>query len=174
MKKSNTPSTPEPSQKTPSDSKVVMTNLVLPEHTNNLGSIFGGTVMSWMDIAGAVAAMRHSRKQVVTASVDALHFIAPIKQGQIATTQATVNYAGKSSMEVGVRVDSEDPITGETHHNVSGYFTFVAIDEKFQPTRVPSISPQSAIEKKRFSQAKARIDSRIELAQKIKTQLPEE
>lgn len=157
-----------PHAKSPSESEVIMTQIVLPSHTNALGSIFGGTVMSWIDIAAAIAAGRHSRKVVVTASVDALHFIAPIKLGQIVHVRAKVNFASKTSMEVGVRVDSENPLTGEMHHNVSAYTTFVALDQNGKPTPVPGVSPQSPDEKRRFKEAQKRRAARIALAEEIK------
>src|SRR4051812_6204226 len=112
------------------DSQVMMTELVLPGQANSLGTIFGGVVMSWVDIAAAIAAQRHTRKAVVTASVDALHFIAPIKVGWIVNIMAAVNYVSRSSMEVGVRVDAENPMTGERFHTLTAYLTFVAVDAK--------------------------------------------
>ena len=149
--------------KTPSESSVLMTELVLPVHTNSHGSIFGGTVMSWIDIAAAIASGKHSRKSVVTASVDALHFIAPIKLGNVVTIRAEVNRAFKTSMEVGVRVDSEDWRDGKSCHNVSAYVTFVALDENDKPTAVPPISPQTDEEKRRFEEAQKRKESRLAL-----------
>jgi acyl-CoA hydrolase len=89
-----------------SASRVTMTQLVLPGHTNSLGSIFGGTVMSWVDIAAAICAQRHSNREVVTASVDELHFIAPVYKGWVVNLKASLNFVAKTSMEVGVRVDA--------------------------------------------------------------------
>src|SRR3954451_8818246 len=102
--------------KSPQDSSVIMTEIVLPSDTNALGTIFGGKIMSWIDIAGAIAAGRHSRRVVVTASIDALHFLAPVRLGHFVHIRAMVNYAARTSMEVGVRVDSENPLTGELIH----------------------------------------------------------
>jgi acyl-CoA hydrolase len=99
--------------------EVVMTELVLPSHTNALGTIFGGVVMSWIDIAGAITAQRHCRKQVVTASIDDMAFVAAIKLGWFVHIRARVNYTARTSMEIGVRVDAEDPRTGERHHTAS-------------------------------------------------------
>src|ERR1700733_2678166 len=95
-----------------SASQVIMTELVLPQHTNALGSVFGGVIMSWIDICGAIASQRHSRAQVVTASVDALQFVAPVYKGWTVNLKASINSTGKTSMEVGVRVDAENPATG--------------------------------------------------------------
>ena len=154
--------------KHPRESAVEMTELVLPVHTNTLGGVFGGTVMSWIDIAGAITAGRHARQIVVTASVDALHFIAPIYLGQIVHIRAKVNYAGRTSMEVGVRLDSEDQLTGNQTHNVSAYITFVALDKNKKPIEIPPIIPETEEEKRRLEQAKIRREDRIKLAQRLR------
>lgn len=139
-----------------------MTEMVLPSHTNSIGTIFGGVVMSWIDIAAAIAAQRHSQKQVVTASIDALHFVAPVKKGWIVNLKASVNFAAKSSMEIGVRVDAENPITGESFHTASAYLTFVALDSNSKPTAVPKLLPETDDEKRRFQRAQQRRERRLE------------
>src|SRR3954452_2969526 len=96
-----------PTGKHPRDSAVTMTELVLPSDANSLGTIFGGQIMSWIDIAAAIAAGKHARRVVVTASIDALHFLGPVKVGNVVYIQAQVNFASRTSMEVGVRVESE-------------------------------------------------------------------
>lgn len=151
-----------------SESKVVMTELVLPTHTNSLGSIFGGMVMSWIDIAAAIAAQRHSRRAVVTASIDALNFVAPVYQGWVVNLKAAVNFAGRTSMEVGVRVDAENPITGTMFHTASAYLTFVALDDRGRPTEIPPVLPESADEKRRYADAKVRRANRL-VARKTKS-----
>ncbi len=140
---------------------VIMTEIVLPSHTNSLGTIFGGVVMSWIDIAGAIAAQRHSRKTVVTASIDDLSFITPVKKGWIVQLRARVNYTSRTSMEVGVRVDAENPLTGEWHHTASAYMTFVAIDESGKPVTIKPFIPQSSDDKRRFDEATKRRDYRL-------------
>ena len=156
--------------KTPSECAVVMTEIVLPQHTNAIGSIFGGVVMSWIDIAGAICSGRHARSQVVTASIDALHFIAPIKLGHFVHLQASVNYAGKTSMEIGVKVESEEPLTGRRFHNVSAYLTFVAVDSNGRPCPVPALEPQTETEKRRHQAAIKRRASRVQLAESLKNE----
>lgn len=156
--------------KSPSESAVVMTELVLPSDTNALGTIFGGKIMSWIDIAAAIAAGRHARRVVVTASIDALHFIAPVKLGHVVHIRAMVNYAGRTSMEIGVRVESENPVTGERHHTATAYTTFVALDEHGRPTQVPPLLPQTEEEKRRSSEAQKRRASRVRLAEELKKQ----
>jgi acyl-CoA hydrolase len=145
-----------------SESQVVKTELVLPSDTNSLGSVFGGTVMSWIDIAAAIAAQRHCQSEVVTASLDALDFVAPVHLGWVVNLKASVNYAGKTSMEVGVRVDAENPRTGEHHHTASAYLTFVAIDKNRKPRAVPPILPESEEEKRRFAAAQRRRNMRLQ------------
>jgi acyl-CoA hydrolase len=149
------------------ESQVVMTELVLPSHTNSLGSIFGGQVMSWIDICGAIAAQRHSRRNCVTASVDALQFIAPVFKGWIVNLRASVNYAGKSSMEVGVRVDAENPTTGETFHTASAYLTFVALDENKKPALIPQVLAETPEQVRRQKAAAVRRQHRLELRNKM-------
>lgn len=150
------------------ESQVEMTELVLPTHTNSHDTVFGGTVMSWIDIAAATTAMRHSRRSVVTASVDALHFLAPIKKGFIVHIKASVNFTSRTSMEVGVRVDAENPLTGELNHTVTAYTTFVALDEFNKPTPVEPILPQTKDEHRRYDHAKMRRAARVELAEALK------
>jgi acyl-CoA hydrolase len=150
-------------EKTPKDSEVVMTELVLPHHTNDLGTVFGGMVMSWVDIAAAICATRHCHKQVVTASIDAMEFLAPVRLGWIITLRASVNYVWKTSCEVGVRVTAENPRSGENFHTASAYATMVALDGNGRPTRMLPIHPQTLDEKRRYDEAKARRTARLEL-----------
>lgn len=154
--------------KSPLESSVIMTEIVLPSDTNALGTIFGGKIMSWIDIAGAISAGRHARRVVVTASIDALHFVAPVKLGHVVHIRAQVNFASRTSMEVGVRVDSEHPITGEMTHTSTAYTTFVALDERGKPTVVPQVLPESPEELRRFEEAKKRRAARIRLADELK------
>jgi acyl-CoA hydrolase len=148
--------------RTVSASRVIMTEMVLPSHTNSIGSIFGGVVMSWIDIAAAIAAQRHSQKQVVTASIDALHFIAPVKKGWIVNLKASVNFTARTSMEVGVRVDAENPITGEKFHTASAYLTFVALDSNSKPTSILPVIPETDDEIRRFQRAQQRRERRLQ------------
>lgn len=148
-------------QKKVSESRVEMTQLVLPEHTNALGTIFGGQVMAWIDTAAAICAFRHCRSACVTASMDALDFISPVKLGHIVILRASVNFTGRTSMEIGVRVDSEDPFTGVQAHTSSAYLTFVAVDENGKAKEVPQILCESVVEKLRFQDGLERRDLRL-------------
>lgn len=160
----------KPASKSPDESAVIMTEIVLPQHTNALGTIFGGTVMSWIDIAGAICAGKHARSDVVTASIDALHFIKPIKLGYFVELKASVNFTGTTSMEVGVRVDTENPKTGERFHNVSAYLTFVAVGADGKAHPIPQLDPRSEADKRRNQAALLRRQSRIQLAQQLKSE----
>jgi acyl-CoA hydrolase len=147
--------------KTPQASSVIMTQMVLPPDTNAHGTVFGGRVMGWMDIAAAISAERHARKNVVTVSVDALHFIAPAHLGYHITIKAMVNAVYHSSMEVGVRVEAENPISGEVVHTSSAYFTFVALDATGKPTGIPTLQPQTPEEIRRHEAAQKRRHIRL-------------
>ncbi len=151
-----------------SRSKVIMTELVLPQHTNALGSVFGGTIMSWIDISAAIAAQRHAGKPVVTASVDALQFIAPVFKGWVVNLHASVNYTGRTSMEIGIRVDAENPSTGEMFHTASAYMTFVALGPELRPIVIPQVVPETPEEIRRHKAAQIRREQRLALREKLK------
>ena len=145
----------------PQDSTVITTHLVLPPDTNALGSAFGGRIMQWMDIAAAVAAGRHCGLPVVTVALDDVHFARPIRLGDVVMLRACVNHAGKTSMEVGVRVEREEPRTRRVEHCLSGYFTFVAVNHQGEPTQVPPLEPRTDIDRTRFKAAEARRERRL-------------
>jgi acyl-CoA hydrolase len=117
--------------------------------------------MSWIDICAAIAAQRHARKIVVTASIDALHFRAPITVGGVVHLKAQVNHAWHSSMEVGVRVDGENPLTGETHHAATAYLTYVALDDNRKPTTVPPVLCETPEQQRRSREAQMRREKRL-------------
>ncbi|MSP25492.1 MAG: acyl-CoA thioesterase [Myxococcales bacterium] len=154
----------EPAHKRPSDTLVEMNQIVMPQHTNALGTAFGGTVMSWIDVCAAVSAQRHCRRAVVTASMDQLDFLKPIRAGQLVNLRSTVNFSGRTSMEVGVRVEAENMLTGERTHAVSAYLTFVAIDADGRPCDVPQLHAESPDERLRWDEALVRRAQRLELA----------
>lgn len=141
---------------------VTMTEMVLPTHTNSLDSVFGGVIMSWIDIAAAISAQRHCRRPVVTASIDDLHFVAPVYKGWIVNLKASVNFTARTSMEVGVRIDAENPIQGKTFHTASAYLTFVALGPDGKPVPVPPVLPETEEEKRRFLHAQQRRAFRLE------------
>lgn len=152
----------------PSESTVEMTNLVLPNDTNQLGNLLGGRLMHWIDIAAALAAMRHSGKVCVTASVDVINFFEPIKLGHVVRVLASVNRAFSSSMEIGVKVFREDPLHGVQVHTSSAYLTFVAIDQYGKPLQVPTINPTTPEDTRRFEEAGLRREQRLRTREILK------
>ena len=148
--------------KTVSESQHETSELMMPEHANNMGHVFGGVVLSMMDKTAAIAAFRHSRSSVVTASIDRVDFREPIHPGDLLVMKASVNYAGRTSMEVGVRVEAEELLTGRRRHTNSCYLTFVAVDRNGRPLEVPEVVPQTEDEKRRFAAAMERRRRRLE------------
>ena len=148
--------------RTVKSSSVVMTEIVMPNDTNPLGNVMGGRVMHLIDIAAAIAAGRHSGRPCVTAAIDEIVFHAPVPMGSVLVLHASVNLAARSSMEVGVRVETEDRATGKRRHCASAYLTFVALDERGAPTEVPPLLASSAAEKRRREQAAGRRRLRLE------------
>lgn len=144
--------------KTVSESAVEMRYLVMPNHTNPQNSIFGGVVMGWIDMAAAMVAERHSNRPVVTVHVDDISFKAPIKIGDHVLIKASLNYVGKTSMLVGVKVIAENPFTGITRHTTTAYLAFVALDDIGRPIQVRPVVPESADEIRRFAEGQARIE----------------
>jgi acyl-CoA hydrolase len=136
--------------------------LMMPEDANLLGNVFGGAIMALMDKTAAVCAMRHARQQCVTVSVDRIEFREPIHVGELVVLKASVNFVGRSSMEVGVRVEAEDLRTGLRRHTNSCYLTFVAIDPAGRPAEVPTIVTESRDERRRYEAAEARRARRLE------------
>ena len=149
------------------ETNVEMTQIVLPSHTNNHGTVFGGQMAAWIDICAAVSAQRFARKSVVTASIDEIHFVTPVRRGMVVVLKARVNQAWSTSMEVGVRVEAEDPRTGETVHCCTAYATFVAINDDGRPSAVPALDTgddNAAID--RAQDAQARRDHRLVMRKK--------
>ncbi len=143
------------------DSQATMSELMMPQHANNLGNVFGGVILSLVDRVAAVAATRHARRQCVTVSVDRVDFLEPIYLGELVTARASVNYAGRTSMEVSVEIEAEDLITGRRRHTNSCYVTYVAIDEQGRPTPVPPVLPETEDEWRRYRAAEARRARRL-------------
>tara|TARA_B100000749_G_scaffold207220_1_gene162303 strand:+ start:232 stop:708 length:477 start_codon:yes stop_codon:yes gene_type:complete len=147
-------------KKTVKNTHVIMHELILPNDTNLLGNVLGGRVMHLMDMCAAMSAYKHARTAVVTASVDRLDFLAPAKMGEIMILKSSVNYTGKSSMEVGVRIESENPKTGDIYHTSSAYLTFVSLNENGKPQGIDDIMPENDIENRRFKEGNVRHEER--------------
>jgi len=147
--------------KTVRDSIVVMAEVMNPQDANPAGNVHGGVIMKLIDTAAGAAAIRHSRSNCVTASIDRLDFHHPVFVGDLVTARASVNCTGKSSMEVGVRVESQNLFTGETRHTVSAYMTYVALDKNGKPAFIPSLILETPEEGRRNREAKARRETRL-------------
>jgi len=141
---------------------VEMTQIVLPSHANNHGTAFGGQIAAWIDICAAVSAQRFARMPVVTASMDQLHFLQAVRRGMVVVLHAQVNQAWHTSIEIGVRVEMEDPITGQRDHCCSAYLTFVALDDEGEPKSVPIFEPgEDEMAQRRAREAQNRRDHRL-------------
>tara|TARA_Y100000768_G_C23954167_1_gene671830 strand:+ start:489 stop:950 length:462 start_codon:yes stop_codon:yes gene_type:complete len=143
-----------------SESVVVMHELVLPNDTNVLGNVLGGRVMHLIDICAAMSAYKHARSPVVTASIDHLNFLSPAKKGDILILKSSVNYVSRTSMEIGVRVESENTITGDVKHTASAHLTFVALDENRKPKEIMKVEPITDVQKNRYKAAEKRVMNR--------------
>lgn len=146
--------------KTVSQSSVVLAQIMLPADTNPAGNVHGGTIMKLIDNAALVVASRHTGRNAVTASIDRLDFHHPVYLGNLLILKASMNRAGRTSMEVGVRVEAEELTTGEVRHTASAYLTFVALDADGRPTPVPELIAETAEDRRRFVEADERYAAR--------------
>lgn len=133
-----------------------------PEDANPVGNVHGGVIMKHIDTAAGVVAFRHSRRNSVTASIDRLDFHSPVYVGDLLILKASLNWVGRSSMEVGVRVEAENLLTGEVRHTASAYLTFVALDKKGKPAEVPALILEGEEENRRYCEALQRRETRLE------------
>jgi acyl-CoA hydrolase len=136
--------------------------IMMPQDANILGHVFGGAILSMMDTTAAVAAIRHSRSSCVTASIDRVDFREPIHVGDLVIMKASVNFTGRTSMEIGVRVEAEDIMSGRRRHTNSCYLTFVAVDRNGRPVAVPAVVAETDDEKRRWEAARERRRRRLE------------
>lgn len=145
------------------ESKSVYSEFALPNDANTFGNVLGGKVMHLVDLAGAIAAIRHARCPVVTASVDNMSFLHPVHLGHLIVLHASVNRVFYTSMEVGVRVEVEQLATGEKKHTSSAYLTFVALGNNGKPTVIPPVIPETDEEKRRYEEALVRREMRLQM-----------
>ncbi len=143
------------------ESAIIMAQLMNPEDANPAGNVHGGVIMKLIDNAAGCAAVRHSRSNVVTASIDRLDFYNPVFVGDLVTLKASLNFVGKTSMELGVRVEAETLITGHRRHTASAYLTFVALDSNGRPLSIPPLVLETDEEKRRNQEAKDRRKTRL-------------
>jgi uncharacterized protein (TIGR00369 family) len=144
-----------------SESSVIMVQPMSPQDANPSGNVHGGVIMRLVDEAGGIVAKRHSRMNAVTASVDRIDFVNPVYVGDVLTIKASLNLVGRTSMEVGARVEAENPLTGEIRHTASAFLTYVALDDKGRPAEVPLLILETEEEKRRNKEAQARREIRL-------------
>jgi uncharacterized protein (TIGR00369 family) len=143
-----------------SASNVVLSRVMHPNDASFIGTAHGGVILRMLDEAGGMAAFRHARKSVVTAAIDSMSFLAPVYVGNLVTAKASVNSVGRTSMEVGVRVEAEDLLTGKVAHTASAYLVYVAVDRRGKPLRVPLLIPTTAEDRRRMAAAERRRKAR--------------
>lgn len=149
------------SGKSPSETRLSVAYRVMPQDTNPAGNLHGGVILRYIDLCAATVAMRHARSNVVTASLDRMDFIKPVYVGELVILHANVNMVGRTSMEVGVRVEAENLYTGEVRWTNSAYLTFVAMGENGRPRQVPSLRLETEEDERRNREAKQRRDTRM-------------
>ncbi len=154
------------------DSQVTLHHFMLPQHANPLGNVHGGVIMRLVDEAAGLCAMRHAQRPAVTIAIDSMTFYSPVRVGELVTLNASLNWVGHTSMEVGVRVVAENPLTGERTHTNSAYLVLVALDDDGQPVKVPPLILETDEERRRWAEAEARQQRRLE--QRTKRQSREE
>ncbi len=157
-----------------SESRMETSHLMMPQHANPAGKIYGGTILSMADAVAYMCAARHSTPNCVTVSVDQVDFREPINIGEVVTFRAMVNYVGRTSMEIGIRIEAEDLKTGKRRHTNSCYFTMVALNEKGEPTPVPRLITDTREEKRRFQEGRIRREHAKELSKKREALLSED
>ena len=150
---------------TPEQTRCVMTQIVMPMHTNGVaGVMFGGVMMQWIDVCAGVSAMRHASGSVLTASIDRLDFLSPVRVGEVVVLQAQVNYTARTSMEVGCRVETEDMRTQTRRYVTKAYLTFVAVDEHGKPREIPKLELANEDDRRRHEEAAMRRAARLKAA----------
>lgn len=150
---------------TPEQTRCVMTQIVMPMHTNGMaGVMFGGIMMQWIDVCAGVAAMRHACGAVLTASIDRLDFLSPVRVGEVVVLSAQVNYTSRTSMEVGCRVETEDMRTQTRRYVTKAYLTFVAVDADGKPRGIPPLELVTDDDRRRHDEATQRRAARLKAA----------
>lgn len=148
--------------KSPSESVTTFVKIMMPMDANVVGNVFGGTILRMIDEVASIVAFKHARKNVVTASIDRMDFLAPVYIGDLLRLNASINYVHKTSMEIGVRVEAENPLTGQVRHTGTCFLTCVALDKDHRPTPVPQLIPETDDEKRRWEEAKVRRKLRLQ------------
>ncbi len=149
-------------EKKPKLTRLTVMQQMTQQDANLAGNVHGGTIMKLIDNTAGIVAIRHARKNAVTASIDRLDFHHPVFVGDLLRVMASVNFVGSTSMEIGVRVESENMMTGENRHTASAYLTYVALDENSRPSGIPPLIPETEMDIRRYNQAKERRKMRMQ------------
>ena len=144
------------------DSQITLNQAMLPHHTNPMGNVHGGEIMKLVDETGALCAIRHAQRPVVTMAIDSMTFHSPVHVGDLVSLSASLNWVGRSALEVGVRVTAENPLTGEQTHTNTAYLVYVALGDNGRPTEVPPLILETDEERRRWTEAEARQQRRLE------------
>ncbi len=156
--------------RTIAQTRTVVQRIKKPMDANPAGHVYGGSILKYLDEVASIVAFRHTRRNVVTASIDRMDFLAPMHVGEILVLKAAINYTGRSSMEVGVRVEAENPHTGQVVHAGSCYLTMVALDDDGRPTPVPPVTPTTDEERAWFENGKRRREERLKLRERLENE----
>ncbi len=148
--------------KTPRESTTIMVRIMMPMDANNSGNVFGGAILRLIDEVGSVVALKHARTNVVTASVDRMDFYSPVYIGDMLRLNASINFVHRTSMEVGVRVEAENPFTGEVRHTGTSFLTYVGLDKNRKPAAVPPLKLETDEDKRRWTEAQERRKARLQ------------
>ncbi len=157
------------SPRTIAETRTVVQRIMMPMDANPSGNVYGGSILKYLDEVASIVAFRHTRTNVVTASIDRMDFLAPMHVGDILVLRAAINFTGKTSMEVGVRVEAEDPHTGYVVHAGSCYLTMVALDRAGRPTPVPPVTPASDEERAWFENGRRRREERLRVRERLES-----
>ncbi len=158
------------SPRTIAQTRTVVQRIMMPMDANPSGNVYGGSILKYLDEVASIVTFRHTRGNVVTASIDRMDFLAPMHVGDILVLKAAINFSGKTSMEVGVRVEAENPHTGRTVHAGSCYLTMVALDEHGRPTPVPPVTPTTDEERAWFENGKRRREERLRVRERLENE----
>lgn len=170
IKMTNEPIDTPPPQ-TPSQSTITLSLLMGPGDANLMGNVHGGTILRLVDEAGALAAMRHAKRPVVTVRLDSMTFLEPVLMGDLLVLNARVNWVGSTSIEVGVRVEAQNPLTGHKTHTNSAYAVYVALDDQRRPCKVPPLLLETDEERRRWTEAEQRRANRLRQREEKKVEM---
>ncbi|MCB0045657.1 MAG: acyl-CoA thioesterase [Caldilineaceae bacterium] len=168
MRQGNTPMTETPPARTPDETSLTLTQFMQPEHSNSLGNVHGGVILKLCDECGGIIAARHARHPCVTVTVDSVTFLQPVMLGRLLLVHGRITWVGRTSIEVEIRVEAENLLTGQVFHTNSAYFVYVALDDERNPAEVPPLLLETEEARTRFAQGEVRRQRRLERREQSK------